>query len=194
MKIATIFLCFCLVSCEKPALMGKKTPPNEPYSQLTAQDSNLIIKRLEAKTLEAYLEIGSNLDTVAASYSELPYDSIVAINHLYIGMRLARDTSKVDTILKRPTLTPQKAQEIVQILQAKENYDSTSFAKCFEPHITFIFYRKNEIVGSSSVCLQCSMVSSSLKHSSIYSFSGMSNVGRKSFRNVCTELNFSYCK
>ena len=194
MKIAIIFLFFSLFSCEKPVSLNKNASKNEKINQLTLQDSNLIIKRLEAKTLEAYLEIGKNLDTVAGSYSELPYDSIVAINHLNFGIRRARDTAKVDTILKRPTLTPQKAQEIVQILQAKENYDSTSFAKCFEPHIAFIFYRKNEIVGYSSVCLQCSMVSSSLKHSSIYSFSGMSNVGRKSFSNVCTELNFSYCK
>ena len=143
MKIAIIFLCFYFFSCEKPVSLNKNASKNAHISPLTLQDSNLIIKRLEAKTLEAYLEIGKNLDTVAASYSELPYDSIVAINHLDFGMRLARDTAKVDTILKRTTLTPQKAQEIVQILHAKENYDSTSRAKCFEPHITFIFYRKN---------------------------------------------------
>ena len=195
MKITVlIFFLFYLFSCEKPISENKNASKNASISQLTLQDSNLIIKRLEAKTLGTYLEIGKNLDTVAASYSELPYDSIVAINHLYIGMRLARNTSKVDTILKRTTLTPQKAQEIAQILQAKENYDSTSFAKCFEPHIAFIFYRKNEIVGYSSVCLECSMVSSTLKRSSVYSFSAMSKVGRKLFANICTELNFSYCK
>ena len=194
MKIVIIFLCFYLFSCKKPVSLNKNASENARISQLTLRDSNLIIKRLEAKTLEAYLEIGKNLDTVAAIYSELPYDSIVAINHLNFGIRLARDTAKVDTILKRPTLTPQKAQGIVQILQAKGNYDSTAQAKCFEPHITFIFYRKNEIIGYSSVCLECSMVSSSLKGSSVYRFSAMSNVGRKLFSNVCTELNFSYCK
>ena len=195
MKIITlVLLTFYLFSCEKPAPMGKKTPQNEQCSQLTVQDSSLIFKRLDARTLSEYLEIGQNLDTMATNYFELPYDSIVAINHLHFGIRLARDTAKVDTILKRTTLTPQKAQEIVQILQAKENYDSTSRAKCFEPHIAFIFYRKNEIVGCSSVCLECSMVSSTLKRSSVYGFSAMSNMGRKPFRNVCTELNFSYCK
>ena len=194
MKIAIIFLCFYLFSCKKPDSLNKNASKNASISQLTLQDSNLIIKRLEAKTLGTYLEIGKNLDTVATSYSELPYDSIVAINHLHFGMRRARDTAKVDTILKRITLTPQKAQGIVQILQAEENYDIESRAKCFEPHIAFIFYSKNEIVAYSSVCLECSMVSSSLKRSPIYGFSAMSNVGRKLFSKVCTELSFSYCK
>jgi hypothetical protein len=188
MRVLLFFICLCLFSCDKSVVTQKTDVSVEQNLH-----NDWAKKRSKIQTLGDYLEIGKNIDTIAKSYFELKYDSIVAINHLEIGMRLSSDTSKVDTIKKSLVLNMLQAETVVKAFDAKETYDLSSMTKCFEPHMTFVFYRKNEIVEYVCVCLRCSNLSSTMKLLDDHKFLSLSPVGKKSFNQICKELNFSEC-
>lgn len=193
MRTLFLLISLSLFGCERPKPISNEKP-NDIDNQLIAFNNTLIKKRLEAVSIEDYLEIGKNLDTIAKSFSELKYDSIVAINHLHEGIKAVGDTSNSHVMLKCQTLNKTQSEKLIQVLEAKESYDMTRSAKCFAPRMTFVFYRKNDIVAHSAVCLQCSGVSSNIKLVVGNKFVGLSRFGEQSFGMICKELDFSYCK
>ena len=130
MKVSFLFICLCFFACKRPALSSNEKS-NTIDNQLIAFNDALIKKRSEAISIEDYLEIGKNLDTIAKSYLELKYDSIVAINHLHEGIKAAGDTSNSHKILKTHTLNTNESENLIRLFGLKENYDTTSYSKCF---------------------------------------------------------------
>lgn len=179
------------ISCEKPVFKNKTDVSVERDTQSVLLHNDWSKKRSEIQILSDYLKIGQNLDTIVKSYSELKYDSVLAINHLHGGMQAAGDTSKLDTIMKFHTLNVQQSENLIKTLESKETYFDPMSARCFVPHTTFVFYSKNEIVAYSSVCLRCGNISSTIKLVNGAKYSPLGKFGKKSFNSICKELNFS---
>ena len=130
MRTLFLLISLSLFGCERPKPISEDKP-NDIDNQLIAFNNTLIKKRLEAVSIEDYLEIGKNLDTIANNYSELKYDSIVAINHVHEGMKAAGDTSNSHIILKHQTLNNTQSEKLIQALEAKESY-VFSLSMCYK--------------------------------------------------------------
>jgi hypothetical protein len=170
----------------------------ERDTQTVLLHNDWLKKRLAAKTLEEYLEIGKNLDTVAKNFAELKFDSIVAINHLSGGLRISGDTTKTDTIIKRQLLSPNQSNNLLNILDSKKTYESSQSAMCFEPHMTFVFFNGGKIVSVTSVCLSCMKLITDVKlpKYGLIEYESLRNIGEYGaslFSNLCYEIGFSEC-
>jgi hypothetical protein len=183
----SVMLIFIVLSCETKTTKAMQKIETHSTHELGK-------KRLEAKTLTAFLAIGEQLDTVAKSYAELKYDSIEAINFEFEFMRLASDTIPIDTILNRHRLNATESTYLINILDAKKSYDFGAMSKCFEPHMIFVFYSQDTIVASCSVCFHCGNLYSTIKLGEMSRMVNLSSSGERSLNKMCKEFNFSYCE
>ena len=178
--MAFLFICISLFACKK------SVPANVDWAK----------KRLEAKTVEEYIELGVALDTLVKSYVELKYDSIVALDYLSGGLRIAGDSTLTDTILRRQSLNLAQSNYLIETLNSKKTYEFSSIAGCFEPHMTFVFYHKDKIVAYSSVCLKCLKLISTINVPDS-GFNGEKLIGQYGgnlFSKLCNQLYFSQCE
>lgn len=182
-----IMLVFIALSCEnKTTKSMQKIETNSTHE--------LGKKRLEAKTLTAFLAIGEQLDTLSKSYAALKYDSIEAINFMFEFMRQVNDTFPRDSILNRHHLDATESAQIVKVLDAKRSYDLGFISKCFEPHMIVVFYSKDTIVASCSVCFHCRNSYATIKAKDREGETNLSDFGLNSLNKMCKIFKFSYCE
>jgi hypothetical protein len=148
-------------------------------------------KRLAAITLTDFLAVGEKLDTLSKDYSSLKYDSIEAINFMYIGMA---DNFKKDTILNRHSLDTMHAKYLVEVLDSQKTYDYNSMSKCFEPHTVYVFYSQDTIVARCSICFHCGNLFSTVRTEERRSLVNLSQFGKNTLRKMCNEFKFADCQ
>jgi hypothetical protein len=182
----SVMLIFIVLSCETKTTKAMQKIETHSTHELGK-------KRLEAKTLTAFLAIGEQLDTVAKSYAELKYDSIEAINFEFEFIRPV-DGMPRDSILNRHRLNATESAHLIKVLDAKKSYDFEFVSKCFEPHMTFIFYSKDTIVAYCSICFYCRNSYATIKAEDREGETNLSDFGLNSLTKMCKAFHFSYCK
>lgn len=182
-----VLLVFIALSCD-----NKTAKPVQKIE--TISNHELGKKRLEAKTLTAFLAIGEQLDTVATSYAQLKYDSIEAVNFMFEFVRRIGDTIPRDSILNRRRLDATESVHLVKVLDAKKSYDLEFISKCFEPHMIFIFYSKDTIIATCSICFHCRNSYATIRAKDREGETNLSDFGLNSLHKMCKTFNFSYCE
>ena len=97
-------------------------------------------------------------------FKKLKYDKVIAYEYqgeggLMIEKCLKNEKEKIN---KTMTLTDKETEKLENILTSEKAYgNSTMF--CFDPHFAIIYFLKEKIVGTISVCLECNYLISSEK-------------------------------
>ena len=141
-------------------------------------------------------------------FKKLKYDTVIAYG--YDGsygqeQQLIIEKDKLSKKVKnKKILNQEQVKKINKTLIDTSTYGNTT-ASCFEPHLGIVYYYKNKVVLSISICLQCNFLESSIEiPASIYykiqsldnSYSpatGFSKKARKEINDFCKSLNFNYC-
>lgn len=145
-------------------------------------------------------------DSILIPIDKLAFDKIVAFNY-----NLPGDTSysnrvsnvvvngKLHDKLIKPgqKISSKQQQELIQALNDTSSYGGY-LAACFEPRLTFIFYKKEKIIGHVDICFECNQLESSI-YIPNYNFMlekglhGFSQKGITKLFKLCQELNMPYC-
>ncbi len=182
-----IVMTFIALRCE-----SKTAKPVQKIE--TISNHELGKRRLEAKTLTAFLAVGEQLDTFATSYAQLKYDSIEAVNFMFEFVRRIGDTIPRDSILNRRRLDATESAYLVKMLDAKKSYDLGFKTKCFEPHMIFVFYSKDTIVAHCSICFYCRNSYATIRTTDREGEVNLSDFGFNALNKMCKTFNFSYCE
>uniref|UniRef100_UPI0040499DDA hypothetical protein n=1 Tax=Flavobacterium sp. TaxID=239 RepID=UPI0040499DDA len=140
----------------------------------------------------------------ANPFQHLKFDKVVAFEYDGEGGLLIENClgQKDEKIKQKRTLTAIQIQKITTILTSNTSYGNTTMS-CFDPHFALVYYLKNEIVGTISICLDCNYLISSekipateLKMISIsedyaYPANGFSKTARKEIHDFCNEIGFT---
>ena len=107
------------------------------------------------------------------------------------------------TVKKEIVLSKETIKELNLKLGKIKSYGGPTSA-CFEPHLGFVYYLKNNVVGHLTFCLDCNRLSSSIRlpaleqekveynHEVYYSIDGLSESFRKYLYQLITKYDFSH--
>lgn len=136
-------------------------------------------------------------------FSLLRYDKVLAYEYqgeggLKIEVCLENEEEKISNTIE---LKQYQVEELEKLFTSDTSYGTTT-ASCFDPHFAVVYYAKDEILASVSICLDCNYLISSLEIpatskkfiivSDDYSYpaKGFSPTARKSIHAFCEEIGF----
>lgn len=136
-------------------------------------------------------------------FEKLDYDKVIAYEYQGEGGLLIENclNKKKEKIYKKITLTEKQTEKLETILISEKSYGNATMS-CFDPHFGVVYYLKEKIVGTVSICLECNSLISSekipatelkmIKISDDYSYpaKGFSKIARKNIYNYCKEIGF----
>ena len=148
------------------------------------------------------LSIGTHLDTLAQSYSELKVDSIEAIDHrdveilqrIVVTDGIAKNDTvfRMDAIFKRHLLNKVESDYVINIIDSPQTYGNPINVLCYNPCMSFIFYSKDTIVAYYFVSLGCMRASATIK-SKNEEWWILGEYGGSMFSELCYKFQFSNC-
>ena len=137
-------------------------------------------------------------------FEKLDYDKVIAYEYqgeggLLIEKCLKKEKGKLH---KKIALTEKQTEKLETILTSEKSYGNTTMS-CFDPHFGVVYYLKEKIVGTISVCLECNYLISSekipattlkmIKVSDDYSYpaKGFSKTARKEIYYYIKDIEFT---
>ncbi len=137
-------------------------------------------------------------------FDELKFDKVIAYEYqgeraLLIERCLDKEKEKIH---KEITLTQKQINKLERILTSEKSYGNTTMS-CFDPHFAVVYYQKEKIVATVSICLDCNYLVSSekipatelkmIKISDDYSYpaNGFSKLTRKEIYYYIKSLGFT---
>ncbi|MEO6130960.1 MAG: hypothetical protein ABIQ02_03865 [Saprospiraceae bacterium] len=108
-----------------------------------------------------------------------------------------------NSISNQIQLNQNQVKDLNNKLGNKNSYGGTT-AACFDPHLGFVYYLKNEIVGHITICLVCNRLHSSLEipaqkqgkvsvgTDTYYTGTGLSNSFQQFLYSLLQEYSFSH--
>lgn len=110
------------------------------------------------------LIIGCQDKLIDSPYPNSEFDKVIAYKMKGMESEVVEQnklSNNVDS--KNEPLNKIQVEELLSILNAKSTYGGVP-AKCFEPHLGFVFYNSdNRIVAHSTICLACNWMSATPK-------------------------------
>ena len=95
-------------------------------------------------------------------------DSVVGID--YIGfegehtyMPIGKSGYYISSIKKTKKLSANQIIRLNKILGNSKTYENPSLVACYEPRLAFIFFRKDEVIAQTQICLSCAQLRSTAK-------------------------------
>jgi len=136
-------------------------------------------------------------------FEKLAYDKVVAYEYQGEGELLIENCleTEKEKINKNVTLTEKQIEKLEALLTSEKSYGNTTMA-CFDPHFAIVYYLKEKIIGSISICLECNYLMSSeiipatelkmIKVSDDYSYpaKGFSKTARKEIYSYINDIGF----
>jgi hypothetical protein len=180
-----------MISCENN--IHSNTIANTSANIEANIDANFASKQKRAAsiTLTDFLSIGRELDTINDRYIDLTIDSVFAIDYMN---EPTRGKFPTDTIKNISSLNQAQIDHVVKIIDSDDTYEYDEISKCFNPHMTFVFFKADKIIAIYTVCLSCTKIYSSLKSRNKKRIGSISESGSRLFSEICYEHNFSNCK
>lgn len=141
-------------------------------------------------------------------FKDLKYDKVVAYEFEGSGEQMIKIllNSDPDKISKSAVLSKDQINQIELALTSKTSYGNRTMS-CFDPHFALVYYKKEKIVATIDVCLQCNSLRSTLEiPATTLSYTqltedyavpneGFSKEARKKIHDFCKQLGFtSYLK
>ncbi|MFN8416331.1 MAG: hypothetical protein U0U66_08370 [Cytophagaceae bacterium] len=101
-------------------------------------------------------------------------------------------------VQKEKKLTPSEATKILQTINSIDTYSGDSHA-CFEPRLTYVLYKEDNIVGYIDICFECIGLESTLfipakyKVEKKYTTAGISETGKSNLKQITDKIGlYSY--
>lgn len=168
-------------------------------------------KYLPVKQLVVYRNQAPTVSIVKNStepFSTLIYNKVIAYD--YEGNEEAynsviKNGNFIPVVIKQQSLNQKQVEKVIQLLTDKTTYGETT-AACFNPHLAFVFYKDNDIVFKTDICLSCNYQTPSinipamnhkkiqLENGDFYYAKGFTYSGKQRIKSLCKELNFLYGK
>ncbi|MFD1602753.1 hypothetical protein ACFSJW_20895 [Flavobacterium artemisiae] len=183
MRLPYLLLSFLiLVSCKKE-LENKNS-----LKLLPPKNSRTEIKWLTEKTVK--LKIDNNL-----SYSKgFQCDSVIAID--YIGFDgedffypINEKGEYISTINRKQKLNTEQILELSSILGSKKTYENPNIAGCYEPRLAFVYFKNNNVICQTQICLECSQLQSTAAIAGEYG--NFNNNAENEFKKLKKDLGFN---
>lgn len=105
------------------------------------------------------------IDSLISYQKGFESDSVIGIN--YIGFEgehyfypINERGQFINTILKKQKLTSGQISKLSSIIGNKKTYENPNIAGCYEPRLAFIYFKNNEVICQTQICLECSQLAS----------------------------------
>lgn len=120
-------------------------------------------------------------------------DSVIGID--YIGFSgedfytpINKKGQYISTIRKKQKLTEEQITRLNSILSNKKMFENPNIAGCYQPRLGFIYFKNNEVICQTIVCISCSQLESSAETAS--SHGNFNEKANSKFKKLNTELGF----
>lgn len=150
------FLLFFLLftACkEKPVEEIRYTnlPPKAPKTEIKLLTKNQV--KIKTKNHLSYIR-------------GFDCDSVIGID--YIGFSgedfytpINEKGQYISTIRKKQKLSEEQISKLNSIFSNKKMFDNPNIASCYEPRLGFVYFKNNEVICQTIVCISCSRFQSS---------------------------------
>ncbi|MRX68151.1 hypothetical protein SAMN06265349_103601 [Flavobacterium resistens] len=184
MRLIKLFLLLSLLftACkEKTATEIRYTnlPPKPPKTEIKWLTENPV--KIKTKINLSYLK-------------GFECDSVIGID--YIGFSgedfyfpINEKGQYISTICKKQKLNKEQISRLSSILSNKKMFENPNIVGCYEPRLGFIYFKNNEVICQTIVCIGCSKLESSAEIASL-NF-GFNEKARIEFKKLNSELGFS---
>lgn len=121
-------------------------------------------------------------------------DSVIGVD--YIGFEsghyyypINKKGQFINTIHKKRKLTQDQILKLSSIIGNKKTYENPNIAYCYEPRLAFLYFKNNEVICQTQICLECSQLISTAE--TVKNKDGdFNNQARKEFEKLHNELGF----
>ncbi len=204
---------FCLIfSCSNNIKnIEDNTVQNVDTIKLPPKISDRFKKGISRKILEDYIVTTPAVKLTKkykTPFDKLEFDKVIAYDYdgdeETFSSAIDRNGKFIPIIEKQAALTEKQIDYLIdKILTSNSTYGGGT-AACFQPHLSFIFYNKNQRAFVTDICLGCNFLNSSqlipatqshkakFEDGTDYYIDGFSKAGKKRIRNLATELDFYY--
>lgn len=110
------------------------------------------------------LVLSCNDKPIDKSFPDLEFESVIAYKMKGKEQNVVENNQISNNVeSKSRILNGNQTNSLISILNKKSTFGGTP-AKCFEPHLGFVFYNKGkEIVAHSTICLACNWMTTTPK-------------------------------
>ena len=209
LKLALLtFILFIYTSCSKNVKV-ENTPETQTLEP--KKNSERFKNKLSIKTLEDYLQNTAEVKSTKKHkepFDTLEFDKVIAYD--YQGEEeafpsvIGRNGKFIPIIEKQAALNEKQIDYLIDVILTSDSTYGAGTAACFQPHLGFIFYNKNERIFVTDICLGCNLLQSSqlipatqshkskFEDGTVFFLDGFSKNGKERIRNLATELDFYY--
>lgn len=92
-------------------------------------------------------------------------DSVIGIDYIghegeYTFAPINEKGQFINTIRKRQKLNLFQISELNAIISNKKTYENANMSSCYEPELAFIYFKNNQVICQTILCLECSRIQS----------------------------------
>ena len=181
-EIHILFL-LLLFSCNSSKLEEDKSKKEIEYNKagkhnIEEWDKHQFFDDLEWTSLDSLSKVIQYSDSIIAyNWNDKDGNSANVQHHIVDAY------GKFDKrVGKNILLNASQKTDLKVLLSDSTNYEGSN-TTCFIPHIAFVYYKKNQIIGQSNLCFLCSGVKSVPK-----STTALNEKGNKKLKNFCREI------
>ncbi len=207
----TCLICLAFSCSNKPQAAGSKIDEKQIQLLPPPKISDRIKNGLSAKILKDYIENTPPIKLTRkykVPFNTLEFDKVIAYDfdgdEETFPSAIGRNGSFIPIIEKQAALTEKQINYLIENILTSDATYGGGTAACFQPHLSIIFYNKNERVFITDICLGCNLLHSSqlipatqshkakFEDGTDFFLDGFSKQGKKRIRNLATELDFYY--
>lgn len=143
--------------------------------------------------------ISINRTGAGSPFDKLNFNKVIAYD--YEGLLGGIDdidgfyTEISKSVYKQKALTEKQTNFVISEFTNKANYGD-DVMKCFEPHMSIVFFNDDKVVNVVEICLDCNYLNSTFPipndQLSIISDHGFTPSGKRMIINISKELGFRY--
>ncbi|MBE8727065.1 hypothetical protein C4F50_19275 [Flavobacterium sp. KB82] len=119
-------------------------------------------------------------------------DSVIGIDYIgYKGEHTFTPINEkgqfINTIRKKQKLSLFQISELNAIIKDKKTYQNANITGCYQPELGFLYFKNNELICQTILCLECSKIESTAEFGNEWEFN---KKARLRFKKLHDELGF----
>ena len=150
-----LFILLTFISCKNETDNKKSAPlplpPKAPKTEIKWLTENQV--KIKTKSHLSYIK-------------GFECDSVIGIDYIgfsgeHIYFPINEKGQYINTIYKKQKLSREQILKLNSIFSNKKMFENANIAHCYEPRLGFIYFKKNEVICQTIVCIGCSRFQSS---------------------------------
>jgi hypothetical protein len=184
MKSHAVYLVFILtcLSCSdnNQSAADRKTSEESPVDTWDRHQYFDDVEKVSSDSLKNVVDIADRI--VAYQWNGTQGNAANVLHHVVDAYGTFDQSAEVHR-----ELSPEEKEEWSSLVCDTANYDiQYGFPMCFIPHVAFVYYRGDEIIGQSNVCFLCTAVKSVPDYSA-----SLGIEGTKRIKDFCEKLGLT---